>query len=128
MNYESQQAIFTKRLNEALSKSNMTQVEAAKKMGISPQGFNRWCKGQSIPRMDRIEKLAKLFGVSTSYFIDEHIKEAVDFIADEFNVLRPLQVALSYDSYIKDHQFTDEELIQILNYARFIKEHKNGRI
>lgn len=128
MRIEKQQKLLSSRLKELLKNHNMTQTEAARKLGVSPQTFNTWTQEKAMPRMDKLQKLAEMFGVTTAYFVDEQIVQQVDFLAAELSVIEAMQMALSKDIYIKDYKYTDDELIQILNYARFIKEHKNGRI
>ena len=66
--------IFSKNLNHYLSLSNESQVEVAKKLGISTSTFSSWCTGQKMPRMDKIEMLAKYFGIKKSDLIEKHIQ------------------------------------------------------
>lgn len=122
MTAERQQIFLSNRIKELLNSHNMTQTEAAKKIGVSPQTFNTWVREIAMPRMDKLEKLADMFGVPTSYFIDDQDRERVDFLAAELSVIDAVKLALSKDVYIRDYDFSDEELLQIVNYARFIKE------
>lgn len=122
MTTEKQQRFLSNRIKELLHIHKMTQTEAATRIGVSPQTFNTWVREIALPRMDKLEKLAELFGVPTSYFIDDSDKEKVDFLAAELSVIDALQLALSKDVYIRDYDFSDDELLQIVNYARFIKE------
>lgn len=70
--------IFSKNLNHYLSLSNESQVEVAKKLGISTSTFSSWCTGQKMPRMDKIEMLAKYFGIKKSDLIENSSKESIN--------------------------------------------------
>lgn len=126
MTSEKQQRYLSNKLKELLSINNMSQTEAANKIGISPQTFNTWVKGNAMPRMDKLEKLSSLFGVKVSYFIDDELTKQIDFLAAELSVIDALQLALSKDVYIRGYNFSESELLQIVNYARFLKE-QGGR-
>ena len=49
-------------------KNGMTQEELAEKMNVSRQAVSKWEAAQSIPDIDKISQLGKLFGVTTDYF------------------------------------------------------------
>ena len=42
--------------------------EIAKATGINPVAFSEWKKGKSVPKFDRLVKIADYFGVSTEEF------------------------------------------------------------
>lgn len=65
-----QNKIFSYNLNKLLSMHEVSQAEAAKAIGVSPQTFNTWSKGIAIPRMGSIQKLADYFNVNKSDLID----------------------------------------------------------
>ena len=65
-----QHEIIRKNLLELIADNNTTQHDVAVAIKVSPQTFNNWCKGKSIPRMNRIQALADYFGVPKSAIID----------------------------------------------------------
>lgn len=63
--------IFQKKFNELLSQYKITQKEIAKLCDVSTSTVSTWSKGQNMPRMDKIEKLADHFGLTKSHFIED---------------------------------------------------------
>ena len=53
-------------LQAARVNAGLTQWEAAEKSGIGIRALQRIERGEVIPRWDVVEKLARLYGVSTS--------------------------------------------------------------
>lgn len=49
----------------------LSQEELAEKLGVSRQSVSKWETGQSVPDLEKIIKLADLFGVS----VDELVRE-----------------------------------------------------
>lgn len=70
MNEVEQRTIFSKNLNRYLELHNLTQAEVAKRIGVSAQTFNTWCKGIALPRMGKIQSLADFFKINKSDLID----------------------------------------------------------
>lgn len=58
--------IFMINLRTNLNRSRKTQIEAAKAIDVSQQTFNTWYNGIAIPRPDKMERLAKFFGIEAS--------------------------------------------------------------
>lgn len=56
----------------------MSQGDLAEQLGVSRQSVSKWETGQSIPDLDKIIKLADLFGVTTDYLVRERENEAVE--------------------------------------------------
>ena len=50
-------------------KSDLTQAEVARALGLSRSGVNAWEMGLSVPSTPYVVELAKMFGVSTDYLL-----------------------------------------------------------
>lgn len=50
----------------------MTQMELGNQVGFSDKAISRWEKGEVIPDIPTLERLAKLYQVDISYFFQEH--------------------------------------------------------
>lgn len=61
--------IFADKLVRLRKKSGWSQEELAEQMGVSRQSISKWEGAQSIPDLEKIIKLAKLFSVSTDYLL-----------------------------------------------------------
>lgn len=53
-----------------LKDRNVTTYQVAKATKISNVTFTDWKKGRSKPKVDKLFKIAKYFGVSIEYFLD----------------------------------------------------------
>ncbi len=53
------------------SQKGLSQLELAEQLGVSRQSVSKWETGQSVPDLDKLIKLADLFGVS----VDELVRE-----------------------------------------------------
>ncbi len=58
--------IFSKNLIQQLARRDMAQNELAKQLGVSATAVNNWCKGHSMPRMDKIDKICAILRIQRS--------------------------------------------------------------
>lgn len=66
--------IFADKLIELRKKNGMTQEELAEHMNVSRQSVSKWEGAQSVPDLDKVLKLSKLFGVTTDYLLKEELE------------------------------------------------------
>lgn len=62
--------MFNNLLKELRSKNNITQVELAKKVGVSPGNIGDWETGRSKPGYNALAALTRIFGVSADYLLE----------------------------------------------------------
>ena len=65
--------ILADKIIDLRKKEGLSQEELANKLGVSRQSVSKWEGAQSTPDMDKIIKLADLFGVSTDYLLRDEI-------------------------------------------------------
>lgn len=63
--------ILADKIIELRKKSGLSQEELAEKMNVSRQSVSKWEGAQSIPDLDKILALSKIFGVSTDYLLKD---------------------------------------------------------
>lgn len=63
--------IFKRNLNHYMTQCDIKQADIVKALGVSKSIVSDWCKGEKIPRMDKIEMLSELFGIQKSDLIEE---------------------------------------------------------
>lgn len=63
--------IFAKNLCYYMELSGKKQTDIADYLGVSKSTVSDWCKGNMVPRMGKIEKLANYFGILKSDLIEE---------------------------------------------------------
>ncbi len=67
-------------------KNGWSQEELAEKLGVTRQSVSKWEGAQSVPDLQRILEMSKLFGVSTDYLLKDDIEEEEylpDTVAEE---------------------------------------------
>jgi uncharacterized protein YjbI with pentapeptide repeats/DNA-binding XRE family transcriptional regulator len=58
------------KIAEARKKINLSQAELSKQVAISPQAVGKWERGESMPDITTLNKLAEIFEVDLNYFSD----------------------------------------------------------
>lgn len=58
--------VFKDNLNYYMSLNDISQVELAERLSVTPAAVNKWTKGQNIPRMNKVDKLCSIFGCQRS--------------------------------------------------------------
>ena len=65
-------------------KLGWSQEELAEKLDVSRQSVSKWESAQSTPDLNRILKMAEIFGVSTDYLLKDEIEDSgSSYISDE---------------------------------------------
>lgn len=67
--------VFAKNLRYYMESRGKTQKELAEIVGVSAPTMNDWLKAKKYPRIDKIEILAKYFGILKSDLIEEKTEE-----------------------------------------------------
>ena len=63
--------ILADRIVELRKKKGWSQEELAEMIDVTRQSVSKWESGQSLPDLDKILKLADIFGVSTDYLLKD---------------------------------------------------------
>ncbi|MBL7884919.1 MAG: helix-turn-helix domain-containing protein, partial [Bacteroidia bacterium] len=56
------------KIAEARKKLNISQAQLAEQVSISPQAVGKWERGESMPDITTLNRLAEIFGVDLNYF------------------------------------------------------------
>ena len=67
--------VFAKNLRYYMESRGKNQKELAEIVGVSAPTMNEWLKAKKYPRIDKIEILAKYFGILKSDLIEEKNEE-----------------------------------------------------
>lgn len=68
--------IFADKLIDLRKKRGWSQEELAEQMGVTRQAVSKWEGAQSVPELEKILQLSRLFGVSTDYLLKDELEEA----------------------------------------------------
>lgn len=63
--------ILADKIIELRKKNGWSQEELAEKLGVSRQAVSKWEGAQSVPDIQRILEMSRLFGVSTDYLLKD---------------------------------------------------------
>ena len=66
--------ILADKITELRKKNGWSQEELADKLGVSRQAVSKWEGAQSIPDLERVLAMSRLFGVSTDYLLKDEIE------------------------------------------------------
>ena len=62
---------LSQKIYELRTGSGLSQLDLAEKLGVSRQSVSKWETGQAVPDLDKLIRLADLFGIS----VDELVRE-----------------------------------------------------
>lgn len=65
--------IIIKNLITLRKEKGWTQAELSKKVNFSDKAISRWEKGEVVPDIETLDKLAKIYDKDITYFFKEHI-------------------------------------------------------
>lgn len=61
--------LIKRRLSEELKNSNLTTVEIAKKVGVSPEMVTQYSTTKKLPKLDTFAKICKELDLSANYIL-----------------------------------------------------------
>ncbi len=66
------------KIAEARKRINLSQAELALQISISPQAVGKWERGESMPDIITLNRLAEIFTVDLNYFSESFHKNLTD--------------------------------------------------
>lgn len=63
-------------------KAGWSQEELASQLGVTRQSVSKWEGAQSVPDLDKVVQMSRLFGVSTDYLLKDELEEE-EFVESE---------------------------------------------
>ena len=67
--------ILADKIIELRKKNGWSQEELAEKVGVSRQSVSKWEGALSVPDLDKILLMSRIFGVSTDYLLKDEFGE-----------------------------------------------------
>ncbi|MBQ3485430.1 MAG: helix-turn-helix domain-containing protein [Clostridia bacterium] len=75
--------ILADKIIDLRKKNGWSQEEMADRLGVSRQAVSKWEGAQSIPDLERVLAMSRLFGVSTDYLLKDELEAADSTIPEE---------------------------------------------
>ncbi|MBC9914995.1 pentapeptide repeat-containing protein [Chitinophaga varians] len=76
--------IIGNKIAQARKAINMSQAQLAQQLFISPQAVGKWERGESIPDIITMNRVAQMLGVDLNYFSEHFQSATADAVAREF--------------------------------------------
>ena len=64
-------------------KAGWSQEELAEQLGVTRQSVSKWEGAQSVPDMDKVVQMSRLFGVTTDFLLKDEIEEQAAALVEE---------------------------------------------
>ena len=74
MSEEPYQKIFSKNLTYYMELNGKTQTDLINDLGFNKSAVSTWCNGTRLPRMEKVEMLARYFNINRSDLIEEKLE------------------------------------------------------
>lgn len=108
-----------------LQKYGVTAYKVGKETGIASSTFTDWKNGRSIPKQDKLQKIANYFGVSIEYLMtgeETTEKEPLLTTKDERDISKKLEEALKQlenkqEALMFNGKALDEETRELLKIS-----------
>ena len=68
--------IFAKNLKYYMEANSKEQVDLINDLGFNKSSVSTWCNGTRLPRMDKVDALAKYFRINRSDLIEDKKKHS----------------------------------------------------
>ena len=72
MSDEYYKKVFSKNLKHYMDLAGKSQIDIINNLGYDKSAVSTWCNGSRLPRMDKVDALAKYLGIRRSDLIEEH--------------------------------------------------------
>lgn len=76
--------ILADKIIDERKKNGWSQEELAEMLGVSRQSVSKWESAQSVPDLQKILKLAEIFGVSTDYLLKDELEPETNNAPKEY--------------------------------------------
>ena len=75
--------ILADKIMSLRKKAGWSQEELAEQLGVTRQSVSKWEGAQSVPDMDKVVQMSRLFGVTTDYLLKDEIEEQAAALVEE---------------------------------------------
>lgn len=71
--------ILADKITALRKKAGWPQEELAEQLGVTRQSVSKWEGAQSVPDMDKVVQMSRLFGVTTDFLLKDELSEEEDY-------------------------------------------------
>ena len=111
---------FSERLKKLRKQAQLTQVDVAKKLGISQPAYASWERGVKKPTQENLVKIAKLFNVSVDTLVSNDKTDDIGLSEVEL-LFRTTSNGMSNE----EKEVFKQELLQFMEERKKLFDDKN---
>ncbi len=100
---------LSKKIYELRKANNLSQEQLAEKVNVSRQSISKWESGETIPEIERVIELSKIFNVSTDYLL---LSSEVEDLTNRTEQLEKKQEDLKME--VQQQQIKTERILRSL--------------
>lgn len=115
-------AIMAENIQRLMDSKGVDRNQICADLGFKYTTFTDWVKGNTYPRIDKIEMMAKYFGVNKSDLVEKHVESGYytnKEVAEYAEMLRTRPNARLLFSAAKD--ISKEDMEKAVEYIEFLK-------
>ena len=71
--------ILADKITALRKKAGWSQEELAEQLGVTRQSVSKWEGAQSVPDMDKVVQMSRLFGVTTDFLLKDELSAEEDY-------------------------------------------------
>lgn len=71
--------ILADKITALRKKAGWSQEELAEQLSVTRQSVSKWEGAQSVPDMDKVVQMSRLFGVTTDFLLKDELSEEEDY-------------------------------------------------
>lgn len=71
--------ILADKITALRKKAGWSQEELAEQLGVTRQSVSKWEGAQSVPDMDKVVQMSRLFDVTTDFLLKDELSEEEDY-------------------------------------------------
>ena len=87
--------ILADKITALRKKAGWSQEELAEQLGVTRQSVSKWEGAQSVPDMDKVVQMSRLFGVTTDFLLKDELSEEEEDYTRENKAKSPVIGAVS---------------------------------
>lgn len=112
---------FSERLKDLRKQSGLTQVDVARKLGISQQAYASWERGAKKPTQENLIKLSKILYVSVDYLLGNTESKQTSDVLEDIELLFRMN---SKDLTKEEKEIFKRELIEFIEERKKLFQRK----
>ena len=78
INMKDMKVIIAENIIQLRKQNKLTQAELAERLNYSDKAISKWERGESVPDVEILKKVAEMFGVTVDYLLTENAFESIE--------------------------------------------------